>query len=152
MTQNVLSMRLTATAWWCSVWFELCEREDRFVLVKYCYGAGANSWWLPWRTRGGFHGFDGGVTMKVLSLVQRGGSMREHEVAVLASCMAYHTGGCGGVGTGAAGDVELSDELEWCVNGGYGSVTKWRQTRPNGDVEWCCLHLVMIVYMVHGSR
>jgi len=31
------------------------------VLVKYCYCEGANSWWLSWQTRGGFHCFDGGA-------------------------------------------------------------------------------------------
>jgi len=59
--------------------------------------------------------------------IEHGGSMREDGVAVLASGVADHTRGRRGVGTGAAGDAGLSDELEWFVNGGSGSVTKWRR-------------------------
>jgi len=59
--------------------------------------------------------------------VEHGGSMREDRVVVLASGMADHVRGCRGVGTRAAGDAGLSGELEWFVNGGSGSVTKWRR-------------------------
>ncbi|QCE00443.1 hypothetical protein DEO72_LG7g1733 [Vigna unguiculata] len=75
----------------------------------------ANSRWLPWLRWWRYHESVELGAAGVVRCVKR--------TAVLAWCKADHTGGCGGVGTGAAGDIEQFGG----INGGSSSVTKWRR-------------------------